>query len=573
MNILVMGPPMWRGENGMGLYRSKSNHQVRYLAVEGDADFAFAPLETTSEVIARIARTWVPDLFLCWFPEMYPPPCAIEDCPIPCVAAVSDWNIYASQFEHNLSRYDLVLTDKKASKQLYAPGATLRYVSPLYSQRSRLHRLLNTPRDIDIFFAGNLNHAIHVERGHCLEKVAALSDRYRVVICHGHFDEAYNQLMNRARIVFNYSVRGEMNLRCFETLACGALLFVEESNLEVRQFLNDRQEMVLYRPDNLQELLIHYLENEAERKQIAEAGQVLAEPLALENRWDVLFDLLSRLKCGPRPFKTLSEPERIFADILQYGSSLAQIQRTDANDALQRGLENYPDMAEFHAAAGCMLFEDLSRGVPGDRREIVRQLTECFQRACNLAPDSIPLLLNMAQVCRAGKVRQGERFFLERALAARGTKLGGLLLGTVTDPYYAAWRQLLALNEPRVELLWADAAMRLARFFVEQESWGDAFNAAMRSIRYWATIATPYRLGAHAATKQGQHVLATELLERGLPFTSFDADYRMDLVNAWQMHNVLQRANAHAETATRLFGACWDYEKHAETFRKAILHT
>lgn len=572
MNVLVMGPPMWRGENGMGFYHSKSNHQVRYLAVEGDADFAFTPMETTSEVIARVARTWVPDLFLCWFPEMYPPPRAIEYCPIPCVAAVSDWNLYASQFEHNLARYDLVLTDKKASKKLYAPGASLRYVSPLYSQRSRLHRLLNTPRDIDIFFAGNLNHAIHVERGHCLEKVAALSDRYKVVICHGHFDEAYNQLMNRARIVFNYSVRGEMNLRCFETLACGALLFVEESNLEVRQFLNDRQEMVLYRPDNLQELLIHYLEHETERKQIAEAGQVLAEPLALENRWDVLFDLLSRLKCGPRPFKDLPESTRIFADILQYGSSLAPEQRIDANDALQQGLQQYNDLPEFHAAAGCMLFEDLSRGVPGDRREIVRQLTECFQRACNLAPDSIPLLLNMAQVCRAGKVRQGERFFLERALNAQSARLGGLLLGAVTDPYYAQWRQLLALHEPRVELLWADASTRLARFFIEQESWGEAFDAALRAIRFWGTIATPYRLAAQAASKLGHHIHATELLERGLPYTSFDAEYRMDLINAWQMLNVLPRANTHAAVSARMFSACWDYEKQTEAFRAAILH-
>ena len=47
--------------------------------------------------------------------------------------------------------------------------------------------------------------------------------------------------------------RGEMNLRAFEVPACGAMLMMESSNLEVRECFVPGHEVVLYGDDDLEE--------------------------------------------------------------------------------------------------------------------------------------------------------------------------------------------------------------------------------------------------------------------------------------------------------------------------------
>jgi hypothetical protein len=88
---------------------------------------------------------------------------------------------------------------------------------------------------------------MHIQRGRMLGIVASLSDRYHVVIASELPVDEYTALLSRSRIAFNYCLRGEMNLRCFEALACGAALFVEEDNREAHAFLEDREHAVFYR--------------------------------------------------------------------------------------------------------------------------------------------------------------------------------------------------------------------------------------------------------------------------------------------------------------------------------------
>ncbi len=284
MNVLWMGL-----DSGVAAYRERGGrHAFRVLSAAEPADYTFAPEETAAEVVEKISSSWPVDLFVCWFPELYPPPRAIEDCPVKTAAAVSDWNIYSSQVEYNLARFDVALTDKPGTQALRLRGTTAQYFFPLYTHLSAVHRKLDIEKDIDVLFVGNLNHAIHVERGRCLERIAALSDRYRVVICGGRFGDDYTRLLNRAKIVFNRSVRREMNSRCFEALACGSLLFIEEDNIEVGDYLRDREEVVLYNEDNLVALIEHYLSRPDEAARITAQGHAKAASLAAENdlkRW------------------------------------------------------------------------------------------------------------------------------------------------------------------------------------------------------------------------------------------------------------------------------------------------
>jgi tetratricopeptide (TPR) repeat protein len=101
--------------------------------------------------------------------------------------------------------------------------------------------------------------------------VARLSKRYRVCLTSGIYGEDYVRLLNRARIVFNRSIRGEINMRVYEAGACGALMMYERENCEIRDLYREGQECVLY-GDDVEQLIEYYLAHESEREQIAEAA-------------------------------------------------------------------------------------------------------------------------------------------------------------------------------------------------------------------------------------------------------------------------------------------------------------
>ena len=553
MNVLWLG--LHFGED---VYAARGGrHAIRTLSVDEDTHYRFAPDETAAEVVARIGSEWPVDLFVCWCPELRPPPRAIEKCPLRTVAAVSDWNIYYPQLEYNLARYDVVLTDRLGSQCLRLPRATPRYVTPLYSQRSTVHRRMDVARDIDVLFVGNLNHAIHAERGRCLERIAALSDRYAVAICGGIYDEDYARLLNRARIVFNHSVRREMNLRCFEALACGALLFVEEDNLEVGDWLRECEQVVFFRPENLIELLCHYLEHPEETERIARQGQARAEALAAENRLDDLLEWAALQPIGGRGFGLFSEEKRAFADVMQYSSSLAGAQRVLVVDLLAQMRRRFAERPEFLAASGCAALERLDSLSPDRRKRAAREVLEWFKEACALAPECAVLWLNLAHVSRLADARAAEAGSLEKALDATDAGHGGLLNGKPTDRYYAEWRRALALREQRIEILWAAAATRLAALELERHAFERAREFAQKGLGWFPDNAMPYRIWAIAESRLGQPELAADILERALPLTIFAEAYRMDLVRALGAVGRRDRARQVAEESRRMFSCCW----------------
>jgi len=78
MNVLAMGIALCGDRAHLNLYRSKCGHEVRLLAMSGDADYLFTSDETAEQVVRRIAVDWPPDLLLCGCPEVYPPPRAVS---------------------------------------------------------------------------------------------------------------------------------------------------------------------------------------------------------------------------------------------------------------------------------------------------------------------------------------------------------------------------------------------------------------------------------------------------------------------------------------------------------------
>lgn len=570
MNVLCMGMPFGTAQTASSLYASRRGHELRTLVAAGTEEiildtsgtppvsepkYRFDPHETVVAVVERIARTWRPELLLCWQPEMFPPPRAIEECPIKTAAIVSDWSVYYGQLEHNLARYDIVLTDKLGSERLRAKAAQPEYFFPLYSHRTGVHRKLGIDRDLDVVFAGNLNHAVHAARGRCLESVAGLSDRYAVLVRSGVYGGEYTQLLNRARIVVNYALRREMNLRCFEALACGALLFIEDENLEAGEWLTDREEVVRYRPDTLVPLIEYYLSHPDEAARIAESGHARADTLAGENRFDALIDWIAAHPEGPRNFRAFSPELRAFADIMQYASSMVSGQRhlcTALIEGLPRAYANRPEFLEVAASDRLARARHLPEA---ERRSAIKQALEGFRRANLLEPGNAVWWWNLAFASRHVGAAAAEVRCLELALESAHAAWESLLLGDFTDCHYAAWRRDVAVGEARVELIHAAAAARLAEIKTGQNQPSEARELAQQSVAWAPTFAAPRRFWAMAEQRLGHPNEAVRVLEEGLPLTAFDADYRLELVHAYAAAGRNAEKQRLAAESARLFGA------------------
>lgn len=454
MNVLAMGINLWQEPAQLACYRSARGHEIHTLALDdASADYAFSPFETCAQVLERIGREWPVDLLLCGCPELYPPPLQVELAPVKTAAIISDWNLYQPQLEHNLCRFDVMLSDRMGTQRLKLHACAPQYWGPVYSQRSLVHRDLGLERDIDIGFYGNLSPAAHPRRSALLEKVRAMADRYRVEISGEHDQPAYARLLNRTRIAFNATLRGEMNLRCFEAPACGALLFIERDNLEAGNYLTHGESAVFYTEDDLVPQLEYYLQHEDERAAIARRGQQVIAGMAAEHRLDNLLDYLAAQPAGARAYRELNAQQQRRAEALFYSSARPQQQQRYTAQAIQDYLAACPDDAAAHLIAGCYQFDLALWLQPHERRVALEQVFAHFGRAAELAPEACAPWLNLGTAMAAVGAKAQAAETLARACEAGEPGDAGCVLGRRTDPDYVQLRWNLAVGEPVLPIL------------------------------------------------------------------------------------------------------------------------
>src|SRR5205807_472767 len=208
--------------------------------------------------------------------------------PVPLVGLAADWSLLFHYFRRRPHDCDLLLTDTCGVECLARAGITqTRAVNLFGLGRSFLDcSWPDLPRDIDILFIGNMHPAVQGERLPWLARIGRLSERRRIAIRAGIYGDAYRELLGRARIVFNRSIRGECNMRALEAAAAGALLFQEAGNREVPSFFGDRQQCVYYTDNNLEELIEYYLDHEEARQAIAKAGRERVRDYSYGALWD-----------------------------------------------------------------------------------------------------------------------------------------------------------------------------------------------------------------------------------------------------------------------------------------------
>ena len=275
-------------------------------------DVAFDPsMGSWDELVAKLPAGFVPDLVLLWWPDQEPLPAGLEHCPVPVVGVVSDYNLTLPYQAGLWPFFDVLLCDR-AGQDLFARlgFAEVRYWCQ-YAHKRPFHRLWPEagPRDLDLGFAGNLNPAVQRERAPWIERLRRLGERgIGAVVTEKVRGADYGRFLNRCRLGWNRSIRGEMNLRAFEVPACGALLLMERENLEVADFFVPGEECVLYGADDFEAIVAELLADPGRRERIAAAGHRRVQQHRLGNRLGQLAGVLHDRGPG-RPAS--SEAERI----------------------------------------------------------------------------------------------------------------------------------------------------------------------------------------------------------------------------------------------------------------------
>ncbi|MGV3525751.1 MAG: glycosyltransferase family protein [Candidatus Sericytochromatia bacterium] len=254
-------------------------------------DYVYNPytIRHFNQIFEEFSDDWRPDLVIWWDPVYQAMPPGIEDCPYPTALIPGDWNLAFLTVLQAARSVDGVFADGRLGPILRQAG--IANVHPWIGFAHDPVQIWREPaleRLHDVCFIGNMNPHIHPERSRYLAQLLNLQERYRLFLRHGVWGDEYRRALNQSRIVFNYTICQVLNMRAFEAPACGALLFIESANQEVRQVFRDGESCVLYDQDNLLERLDYYLRHEEERAQIAEAGY----RIALDYTWERHFERL-----------------------------------------------------------------------------------------------------------------------------------------------------------------------------------------------------------------------------------------------------------------------------------------
>jgi spore maturation protein CgeB len=77
------------------------------------------------------------------------------------------------------------------------------------------------------------------------------------------------RLFSRAKVVFNCSLAGDLNMRVFEALSCGSFLVTDRAANGLEDFFADGEHLALYDDNTLEQVIAASLEDPGRREEIA----------------------------------------------------------------------------------------------------------------------------------------------------------------------------------------------------------------------------------------------------------------------------------------------------------------
>ncbi len=251
----------------------RREHDVVTLGRDQDLDLGRdAPLDVVLPLAAERLGGEV-ELVLAIEGETLLPP-GVEDAPCPTALwaidnhlhAVTDdgWHLdVAPRFDH------VFAAQKSALLRLAARGAQAHWL-PLAAD-PEVHAPHHVAKDLDVVFVGNVL-PIHRRRRALLDRLAR---RFRTTSVKGVFREDMARVLSRAKVVWNCSLAGDLNMRVFEALAAGSCLVTDRAGNGLLELFEDGGHLALYDDETLEEVVAGLLADGPRRARLAERGRRL----------------------------------------------------------------------------------------------------------------------------------------------------------------------------------------------------------------------------------------------------------------------------------------------------------
>src|SRR2546426_9853343 len=190
-------------------------------------ELTYDPESDDYKVIQRRLQGFIPDAILLFNLDYGQFVQGLDESGVPVIAPISDSNLCFDAFRNSLPFVDLVICNEEAQQSQFKRYGFKTAYLPWFCVDPEVFYPRHEKPVSDVIFCGNLNPYVHRQRGRILEKL--LSCRlFETRVVTGVRGQAYAAKLAQGRIVFNYTIRGEVNQRVYETLGVGRLLLIED---------------------------------------------------------------------------------------------------------------------------------------------------------------------------------------------------------------------------------------------------------------------------------------------------------------------------------------------------------
>ncbi|MBV9124102.1 MAG: glycosyltransferase [Planctomycetes bacterium] len=186
----------------------------------------------------------------------------------PCAWWAIDTHLDFGWYRHRGHDFDFVFAAQRDGSLALRDEGLAAHWLPLACDPD-IHRPHPVAREYDVCFVG------HLFPGPRTDLVRRLQEHFPNTFVGQRYFEDMARTYSASRVVFNRSVREDVNMRVFEALACGSLLVTNDlSGHGQADLFRAGEHLVTYRDEEeLLDRIAYYLAHEDERERIAAAGR------------------------------------------------------------------------------------------------------------------------------------------------------------------------------------------------------------------------------------------------------------------------------------------------------------
>jgi glycosyltransferase involved in cell wall biosynthesis/tetratricopeptide (TPR) repeat protein len=242
------------------------------------------------QVMAELPDGWQPDFYLWVETGLSDIPVDLNEHKFPKACYLIDTHIHFERHLEIAKNFDFIFLAQKAYVQPMLEAGVKNVIWLPLACDPEIHGRVDVDKEFDVGFVGTISSTQN-RRNALLKKLQNKFD----LNCQRKFMDEMAEHYCKSRIVFNNAINNDLNMRVFEALCSGSLLVTDSAlGSGLDEFFDDKEHLVIYNDEKLEEVVSHYLNNKAERERISAKGrkEVLARH-TYGHRIDQMIQLLN----------------------------------------------------------------------------------------------------------------------------------------------------------------------------------------------------------------------------------------------------------------------------------------